>query len=108
METAFQRLSKLIQKGPERTAADKLRMAIAMVDEGREMMRLNLKRMDPGANEQQIEERLAAWLRERPGAELGDTVGSRNAASIEGKTWWLAWTRSCRPSWGDDSEAWRW
>jgi hypothetical protein len=43
------------------------------------MMRQNLKRRFPRASAAEIEERLEAWLGERPGAEGGDGVGIRHA-----------------------------
>ena len=39
------------------------------------MMRQNLRRQTPGADEREIESRLSAWLRARPGAEHGDCPG---------------------------------
>lgn len=39
------------------------------------MMRQNLKRRHPEASEQEIDDRLRSWLRERPGAEHGDAIG---------------------------------
>jgi hypothetical protein len=35
----------------------------------------NLRRRFPDASEEEIEWRLAAWLKERPGAEFGDAEG---------------------------------
>ncbi|MCE7873486.1 hypothetical protein DYH09_24370 [bacterium CPR1] len=75
METTADRLRKLIQKAPELSDAEKLRQAIEMVDAGIEMMRLNLRRQFPDDPQASIEERLLAWLRERPGAPQGDGVG---------------------------------
>jgi hypothetical protein len=39
------------------------------------MMRQNLRRRFPDADQQEIAARLAQWLQERPGAEHGDCVG---------------------------------
>ena len=75
METSADRLRKLIQKAPELSDAEKLRQAIEMVDVGIEMMRLNLGREFPEESDEGIEERLRAWLRDRPGAPHGDGVG---------------------------------
>lgn len=44
---------------------------------GVDLMRKNLEREDPHATKEQIEERLGAWLRQRPGAEFGDAEGRR-------------------------------
>lgn len=39
------------------------------------MMRQNLRRRFPQESEEQIESRVAAWLRDRPGAPIGDASG---------------------------------
>ena len=46
-----------------------------MFDYGCDLMRQNLRRAHPGADDGAIEELLRAWLRTRPGAEHGDGVG---------------------------------
>ena len=56
-------------------AAARLRIALAMFETGVEMMRQTLRRDHPDLADQEIEARLRAWLRERPGAEFGDAVG---------------------------------
>ncbi len=56
-------------------AAQRLRLALDLFAAGEAMMRENLRRRFPGAGAEEIEERLVAWLSERPGAELGDAVG---------------------------------
>lgn len=56
-------------------AAERLRTALALFEAGVEMMRQNLRRQFPDADEREIQERLTAWLRHRPGAEYGDCVG---------------------------------
>lgn len=53
----------------------KLRLALDLFDSGVAMMRETLRRRFPGASDQKIAEALAAWLRERPGAEHGDAAG---------------------------------
>lgn len=60
---------------PSTTPAERLRIALDLHDAGVEMMRQNLRRRHPGADEQEIERLLIAWLHERPGAEHGDAVG---------------------------------
>jgi Rv0078B-related antitoxin len=57
------------------TAAERLRTAFALFEAGVEMMRQNLRREFPNADESEIQERLTAWLRHRPGAEYGDCDG---------------------------------
>lgn len=44
-----------------------------------DMMRQNLRRRFPDARPEEIEARLLAWLRERPGAEHGDYARSTPA-----------------------------
>lgn len=52
-----------------------LRTAFELHDAGVEMTRLRLRRKHPEASDEAIEEMVADWLAERPGAELGDGVG---------------------------------
>jgi hypothetical protein len=56
-------------------AAHRLRIALELFQAGEEMMRQTLRRRHPDLGETEIEARLVAWLRERPGAELGDAPG---------------------------------
>lgn len=58
-----------------RLAAARLRLALDLFAAGEAMKRQALRRADPTASEAQIEGRLLAWLRERPGAEHGDAEG---------------------------------
>ena len=44
---------------------------------GVKLMRQNLRRDYPDETEQEIDERLHAWLEHRPGAEHGDCPGRR-------------------------------
>lgn len=53
----------------------RLRTALALFDDGVDLMRQNLRRRHPDASTATIERLVAAWLRERPGAEHGDGVG---------------------------------
>lgn len=53
----------------------RLRQALELFDEGMALMRQNLRRRHPQATEEEIERRLHAWLRTRPGAEHGDGWG---------------------------------
>ena len=46
-----------------------------LFEAGVDLMRQNLKREDPSATQEQIDERIRAWLRHRPGAEFGDCEG---------------------------------
>jgi Rv0078B-related antitoxin len=56
-------------------AAQRFRIAMELFDAGVEMMRQNLRRRFPDADEKEISVRLAQWLQERPGAEHGDCSG---------------------------------
>jgi signal transduction histidine kinase len=58
-------------------AAARLRAALEMFETGVQMMRQNLRRNHPSLSDAEIEARVTAWLRERPGAEFGDAVGRR-------------------------------
>lgn len=55
--------------------AESLRLALDLFSTGVEIMRQNLKRAAPDASADDIEKRLTAWLRTRPGAETGDAIG---------------------------------
>jgi len=55
--------------------AAKLRLALDLFDSGVAMMRETLRRRFPAASDQMVAEALAVWLRQRPGAEHGDTAG---------------------------------
>jgi hypothetical protein len=57
------------------TAAERLRITLELFESGVSLMRENLRRRHPTESKRQIEERLRAWLRDRPGAEHGDCVG---------------------------------
>lgn len=56
-------------------AAARLRMALDLFETGLEMMRQKVRRDHPDLADHEVEARLGAWLRERPGAEFGDAVG---------------------------------
>jgi hypothetical protein len=51
------------------------RLTLDLFDTGVRLMRQNLRRKDPEADDQTIERQLVSWLRERPGAEHGDCQG---------------------------------
>ena len=56
-------------------AARTFRLTLDLFEVGVQLMRQNLRRSDPQADEEDIDRRLRAWLRERPGAEHGDCPG---------------------------------
>ena len=60
---------------PRADSVGQFRIAMEMFEAGVDMMRQNLRREDPGATEEEIEVRLRAWLRHRPGAEFADSAG---------------------------------
>jgi hypothetical protein len=55
--------------------AAKLRLALDLFDSGVALMRETLRRRWPDASDPTVEAAIAAWLRQRPGAEHGDTAG---------------------------------
>jgi hypothetical protein len=57
------------------TPGQKLRLALELFESGRELMRAKIKREGPGLSDLEIEQRLAAWVSARPGAEHGDSSG---------------------------------
>jgi hypothetical protein len=56
-------------------AAARFRLALDLFAAGEEMKRQQLRRENPKASEEAIEQLLFTWLRERPGAEHGDSAG---------------------------------
>ena len=60
-------------------AAARLRPALDLFEAGEAMMRQPLRREHPDADDVEIERRIVAWLRERPGAVHGD--GARRPVS---------------------------
>lgn len=56
-------------------AARTFRLTLDLFETGVQMMRQNLRRHAPEADEQEIDRRLSTWLRARPGAEHGDCPG---------------------------------
>lgn len=66
-----------MKEAVEATPAERFRVALDLFETGVRIMRQNLKRDFPDATEQEIEDRLNAWLRHRPGAEHGDRPGRR-------------------------------
>jgi hypothetical protein len=55
--------------------AEKLRLALAMSEDGFTMKRQQFRRRFPEADETEIDRLFRAWLQVRPGAEHGDGVG---------------------------------
>ncbi len=63
----------------DENAAARLRTAFDLFVAGERMMRQNLHRRHPEADDAVIELMLRNWLRQRPGAEHGDGAGRRVA-----------------------------
>jgi hypothetical protein len=57
--------------------SDAFRTTLDLFDTGVALMRQNLRRQHPQANEDAIDHRLRQWLLERPGVEHGDSPGRR-------------------------------
>jgi hypothetical protein len=57
------------------SAVRTFRLTLDLFDTGLQLMRQNLRRIDPHAGQEEIDRRLRAWIRERPGAEYGDCPG---------------------------------
>lgn len=56
-------------------AARRLRLALDMYEFGERMQRARLRRLHPGASDEEIEAAIGDWLLSRPGAPLGDGPG---------------------------------
>lgn len=57
------------------TSAGSLRVALDLFETGVALMRENLRRQHPHADEDELTRRLATWLQHRAGAETGDADG---------------------------------
>jgi hypothetical protein len=55
--------------------ADAFRATLDLFETGLDLMRQNLRRKYPAADDEQIDRFLHAWLLDRPGAESGDSSG---------------------------------
>ena len=56
-------------------AARSFRLTLDLFDAGVRLMRQNLRRSDPRADQQEVDRQLLTWMRKRPGAEHGDCPG---------------------------------
>ena len=54
----------------------RMEIAFDLYEFSEAIMRQNLRRRNPDATAEEIEAGLVAWLHKRPGAELGDGVGT--------------------------------
>jgi len=64
-----------MKSADQRTAAERFLLALDLHEAGVALMRQNLRRQYLEADEIEIDARLNQWLRERPGAEFGDSAG---------------------------------
>ena len=64
-----------LSKAPARSDSDRLETALDLAEAGIAMRRAQLEREHPDASVEEIDARLLAWLRERPGAPGGDAEG---------------------------------
>jgi hypothetical protein len=67
------------------TPAERFRVALELFEDGVRIMEQNLRREHPNASDDEIEERLRAWLHHRPGAEHGDCIGRPLAWPLESR-----------------------
>ena len=58
-----------------KSAQSAFRATLDLFSTGVELMRQKLRRDQPHASQSEIDRQLAEWLRERPGAEYGDSPG---------------------------------
>jgi hypothetical protein len=56
--------------------ADAFRATLDLFETGLDLMRQNLRRSHPGADDEEIGRLLRQWLLDRPGAESGDCRGA--------------------------------
>lgn len=64
-----------MSRGDAEQVAERFRVALELYELGEQMLRQKLRRQRPEADEAEIDEQVSAWLRRRPGAELGDAEG---------------------------------
>jgi hypothetical protein len=57
------------------SAAEQLEDALELADLAERMVRARLRREHPEWSDREVDERVLAWLHERPGAEHGDAEG---------------------------------
>lgn len=61
----------------------RMELAFDLYRVAEEMKRQNLRRQNPDATEEEIEEGVRDWLRRRPGAKHGDGVGRPRPKPLE-------------------------
>lgn len=61
---------------------ERMRIAFDLYQVAEDMMRLNLRRRNPDATDEEIEQGVRDWLAKRPGAEHGDGLGPPRTTRI--------------------------
>ena len=69
------RMDSLRGSGAHSSIVDVFRTTLDLFDTGLDLMRQNLRRRRPEADDQEIAQLLERWLRYRPGAAGGDCAG---------------------------------
>ena len=60
----------------QRSARERVRVALDLFDLAEQMLRQKLRRKHPGLTEAELSAAFAEWIRRRPGAEHGDGEGT--------------------------------
>jgi hypothetical protein len=68
----------------QQEAARRLRLALDLFETGVAIMEQNLRRENPQATQEEIQEMLSRWLRHRPGADLRMLLEAAGPAEVEG------------------------
>jgi hypothetical protein len=61
---------------------ERMRIALDLYQVAEDIQRQNLRRRNPDATEEEIEQGIREWLAHRPGAEHGDGVGQPRKKKI--------------------------
>lgn len=75
MRNKIVRLNEVQKKMVNKFLSQKLRIALDLHQTGVDLMRQNLHRRHPDAEELEIQSLLNEWLQTRPGAQQGDCPG---------------------------------
>jgi hypothetical protein len=69
------------------TAGDRLRLALAMYEDGVAMMRLSLARRHPHASPGELDDRMRAWLQDRDHADAAGVLRRRPIGRRASPVW---------------------
>lgn len=61
------------------TPAARMRTALDLYEVGEQLFRQRVRRENPEIDEAGVDDRVRAWLQDRPGAEFGDYPGPRSS-----------------------------